>query len=187
LVLSLLVPVVVLVVVTGAALVQPPKSSSEATVGVALEELLLDDTPQPPPMSLAVSISGTFIVLEIDGDTAGRVVLADGDVGAGSGVLQALPPHGSIAEDENMLVTVDVDVVAVVLGAGLDVLDDVIDDERLKTEFTFVEDGGDAGLGGGGDIDVVVVTDGDTRSNRSFLAEGAGGFDLDAGVVVVPG
>lgn len=84
-----LVELVVVVAVpaeTGAALVQPPKSSSAATVGVGL------GAPQPLPMSLGVNVSGTFIIDAVD-DGAGA------GSGTGSGVLQALPPQGSILAD----------------------------------------------------------------------------------------
>lgn len=86
--------VVVAVVVpdeTGAALVQPPKSSSAATVGVGLDAAL--GAPQPLPMSLAVRVSGTFIIDDaVDG-------AARAGSGAASGVLHALPPQGSMLAD----------------------------------------------------------------------------------------
>lgn len=88
-----LVELFVVVVVpddTGAALVQPPKSSSAATVGVGLGAAL--GAPQPPPMSLAVKVSGTFIIDAVDG-------AAGAGPGVGSGVLQALPPQGSMLAD----------------------------------------------------------------------------------------
>lgn len=157
----------------GAALAQPPKSSSAATVGAGLLAAAVAGVPQPAPMSFAVNVSGTFIALEI------VEVVADG-AGTGSGVLHALLPHGSMLADESILVTAAVDVVADVFCAGLNVSDND-EDERLNTEFTFVVDGGDVGWGGGDDVVVVV----DVKSNRSFVADGLGGFAFDAGAVVV--
>ena len=78
---------------TGAALVQPPKSSSAATVGVGFGAAL--GAPQPPPISLAVNVSGTFIMEDVaDGTRA-----AGAGSGAVSGVLHALPPQGSMLAD----------------------------------------------------------------------------------------
>lgn len=82
----LLFVVVVAEGVMGEALVQPPKSSSAATVGVGLGA----GAPQPLLMSLAVKVSGTFIMDAVD------VVGAGAGAGVGSGLLQALPPQGSI-------------------------------------------------------------------------------------------
>lgn len=78
--------VVVVAAETGAALVQPPKSSSVATVGAGFEVAAGEEAwaPQPPPKSFGVSVSGTF--MDDDGGAAG----------AGSGVLHAFPPHGSM-------------------------------------------------------------------------------------------
>jgi hypothetical protein len=78
---------VVVAGVMGEALVQPPKSSSAATAGAGLG----GGAPQPLPMSLAVSVSGTFI-MEAPDEAAGAGAGAE----AGSGLLQALPPQGSI-------------------------------------------------------------------------------------------
>lgn len=164
----------------GAALAQPPKSSSAATVGAGLLAADVAGVPQPAPMSFAVNVSGTFIALEI------VEVVVDG-AGAGSGVLHALLPHGSMLADESMLVTADVDVVAAAFGADLDVSEND-EDERLNTEFTFVADGGDVGLEGGDGVVVmvvVVVVVVDVRSNRSLAADDLGGFGFDADAVVV--
>lgn len=48
------------------------------------------EAPQPAPTSLAVSVSGSFIIEE-GWEGAGAAA------GSGSGVLQAFEPHGSIA------------------------------------------------------------------------------------------
>jgi hypothetical protein len=74
----------------GAALAQPPKSSSAATVGAGLAAG--GGAPHPFPRSLGVKVSGTFIVEAIEG------AVAAGE-GARSGVLHALPPHGSRLPD----------------------------------------------------------------------------------------
>lgn len=106
---DVVVVVVVVAVVdeeTGAALVQPPKSSSAVTVvgGFGSVEL---GAPQPEPMSLGVSFSGTFMED------------AEGSAGAGSGVFHALLSKGSKL-DESMLGGTAVVVAAAtsVLGAG---------------------------------------------------------------------
>jgi hypothetical protein len=113
-----LLPLPVLVFdVVGAALVQPPKSSSAATVGPGLDAEVLGVAPQPAPMSLEVRVSGIFIVLDIV-EEDGAAAVAGAEAGAGSGLLQALPPHGSMLADENMLVKFDVDVVGAAFGAG---------------------------------------------------------------------
>lgn len=53
------------------------------------------------------------------------VIGAAGAAGAGSGVLQALPPHGSmLLAAENALVTFDVDVVGAAFCAGCGAGDD---------------------------------------------------------------
>lgn len=162
------VVVVVLVVVvavtagSGAALAHPPKSSSAATVG---EDLAADaaGAPHPLPMSLAVNVSGTFIMV----DGAGAA--------AGSGVLQASLPQAS------MLLEKTLDVVAAIglgagagagAGAGL---------ERLKIELRSA-DGEDTALGGG---EVVVVRGEDDRPNKSLEEFAAGGFGFEAGVAVL--
>jgi hypothetical protein len=74
---------------TGAALAQPPKSSSAATVGAGLGAA---GAPQPLPMSCGVKVSGTFIIDAVEGAAAAGE-------GARSGVLHALPPHGSRLPD----------------------------------------------------------------------------------------
>jgi hypothetical protein len=74
---------------TGAALAQPPKSSSAATVGAGLEAGL--GAPQPLPKSFGVKVSGTFIIDAVEDAGAGE--------DAASGVLHALPPHGSRLPD----------------------------------------------------------------------------------------
>lgn len=120
---GLLPPVLVVVVVvllTGAALVHPPKSSSGATVAaevvvVVVVVVLAAGAPQPAPMSRPVRVSGILIESVMEG-CAEVVGFAAGGAGAdtGSGVLQAFPPHGSMVDEENMLVTFDV----VVVGAA---------------------------------------------------------------------
>lgn len=87
----------------GAALVHPPKSSSATTVGVDLA-FVIGGAPQPLPISLAVIVSGTFMVVDwaLEAET-------------GSGVLQASLPHASKLA-ENMLLTLVV--VATGCGAG---------------------------------------------------------------------
>lgn len=103
-----MVVVVVVVVVEMAALAQPPKSSSAATVGAGFEVAPGEDgAPQPAPMSLAVSVSGTFIMLEVDEAAA-----------AGSGVLHSLPPQGSTLGIMLATETVDVEVTGFGAGAG---------------------------------------------------------------------
>lgn len=75
---------------TGAALAQPPKSSSSATEGAGgLDAEADEEAPQPAPTSLAVSVSGSFIIEE--GWEAGGA--------AGSGSLQAFEPQGSMAAE----------------------------------------------------------------------------------------
>lgn len=97
-------------VAIGTALAHPPKSSSAATVGAGLDTVLdAAGAPQPAPMSLAVNVSGTFIIE--------AAVEEEGAAGAGSGVLHALLPQGSIFA-ENILVTVDVVADTSGFGAG---------------------------------------------------------------------
>lgn len=73
---------------TGAALAQPPKSSSSVTEGAGGLDVV-GEAPQPAPTSLAVSVSGSFIIEDgLEGA---------GAAGSGSGVLHAFEPHGSIA------------------------------------------------------------------------------------------
>lgn len=111
---GLLPLVLVVVLLTGAALVHPPKSSSGATVAaeVVVVVVVAAGAPQPAPMSREVKVSGIFIESVMEG-CADVVCFAAGGarVGAGSGVLQAFPPHGSMLDEENMLVTFDVEVV----------------------------------------------------------------------------
>jgi hypothetical protein len=173
---GLLLPMLVMV---GAALAQPPKSSSAATVGAAVSATAgvgagldtIGDAPQPAPMSLEVKVSGIFMVLDDEG--AG----AAGGVGVGSGLLQALPPHGSMLADENRLVKFeDVDVVGAALGAGWG---ELLLGDRLNTEFRFGAACGGTGFGRGGDVDF--VADGAVRSNKSLENDGAGGFGCDNG------
>lgn len=90
----------------GTALAHPPKSSSEVTVGSGFEE---DAAPQPVPMSLAVRVSGTFIIEAVD--------VTGGSEGAGSGVVHALSPQGSMV-DERRLVAVAVVLVTSVVGTN---------------------------------------------------------------------
>lgn len=123
----------------GTALAHPPKSSSAATVGAGFEAALEDGTPQPAPMSLAVNVSGTFIIDSV----------LEGTGGAGSGVLQASAPQGFA---ENMLVAVEVAAETSAFGGGTG-----LGLERLKADFKsgcgdFQPGGCGAGLGaeGGG-------------------------------------
>lgn len=120
---GLLLLVLVVVLLTGAALVHPPKSSSGATVAaeevvvVVVVVVLAAGAPQPAPISWEVNVSGILIESVMEGcvDVVG---FAAGGAGAGSGVLQALPPHGSMLDEENMLVTFDVEVVGAAFWAG---------------------------------------------------------------------
>lgn len=117
------VVVVVIVVETGAALAQPPKSSSAATVGAGFELAAGEaGAPQPAPMSLAVSVSGTFIMVELDGAGA-----------AGSEVLHALPPHGSMLGIMLATEAVDVEVTGFGTGAGTGAGAGLL---RLKADFS---------------------------------------------------
>jgi hypothetical protein len=70
-------------------------------------------------MSRGVKLSGILIesVMEGCADVVGFAAGGAG-AGAGSGVLQAFPPHGSMLEEENMLVTFDVEVVGAAFWAG---------------------------------------------------------------------
>jgi hypothetical protein len=125
-------PAVVVVLLTGAALVHPPKSSSGATVA-AVEVVVAAGAPQPAPMSRGVKVLGILIdsAMEECADVVGFAAGGAGaGAGAGSGVLQAFPPHGSMLDEENMLVTFDVEVVGAAFWAGLV----VVVDERLKTD-----------------------------------------------------
>jgi hypothetical protein len=91
-------------------------------------------------MSLGVSVSG-ILIESAKGDVTGFAIVDDGVVvvvvlvvvvvgaaGAatgGSGVLQALPPHGSmLLAAEKALVTLDVDVVGAAFCAGCGAGDD---------------------------------------------------------------
>ena len=122
---GLLLLVVVLVLLTGAALVHPPKSSSGATVaaeavvvGVVVVAAAVG-APQPAPISLEVRVSGILIESEMEGCADAVDFAAEGvGTGAGSGVFQAFPPHGSMLDEENILVTLDVEVVAAAFCAG---------------------------------------------------------------------
>lgn len=106
--------VLVVVLLTGAALVHPPKSSSGATVAaeVVVVVVVAAGAPQPAPMSREVKVSGIFIESVMEGcvDVVGFAA-GGARVGVGSGVFQAFPPHGSMLDEENMLVTFDVEVV----------------------------------------------------------------------------
>lgn len=123
---GLLLLVVVLVLLTGAALVHPPKSSSGATVaaeavvvGVVVVAAAAVGAPQPAPISLEVRVSGILIESEMEGCADAVDFAAEGvGTGAGSGVFQAFPPHGSMLDEENILVTLDVEVVAAAFCAG---------------------------------------------------------------------
>lgn len=150
--------VVVAVEGTGAALAQPPKSSSAVTAGAGLGPVL----PQPPPISLAVKVSGTFI-MEEDGGAAG----------AGSGVLHALPPQGSMLAG-SALATEAVDVATLGLGSGGAGL--------LKLNADFNSCWGDVAIGGGGGEVLVVERGGDERPNKSLdIDDEGGGFGLVGG------
>lgn len=140
-----LVVVVVVVVVDemGAALAHPPKSSSAATVGAGLEPADKAGAPQPAPISLAVRVSGTFI---IEAEAAGAA-------GAGSGVLHALPPQGSMVLGGSTLATEEVVLATDGFGAGAGAGAGV----RLKADFNSCcgevdvnADGGETAAGGAG-------------------------------------
>lgn len=117
--------VLVVVLLTGAALVHPPKSSSGATVAAEVVVVVVvvvaraAGAPQPAPMSPPVKVSGILIESVIEGcaDVVGFAAGGAG-AGAGSGVLQAFPPHGSMLDEENMLVTLDVEVVGAAFWVG---------------------------------------------------------------------
>jgi hypothetical protein len=84
-------------------------------------------------MSRGVKVLGILIdsAMEECADVVGFAAGGAGaGAGAGSGVLQAFPPHGSMLDEENMLVTFDVEVVGAAFWAGLV----VVVDERLKTD-----------------------------------------------------
>lgn len=147
---------------TGAALVQPPKSSSAVTVVGGFDAPPLG-APQPAPMSLAVSVSGTFIMED-----------AGGSAGAGSKVLHASPPKAS-KFDGNRLCGVVVALTPVLgadciagcgAGAGFD---------RLKADFNSswgeATDGfrGKAAEGLGGEA--AEAGGGEERPARSFAKD----------------
>lgn len=164
---AVLVEVVVVSVEIGIALAHPPKSSSPETVGGDLAAVLDVDIPQPEPISLAVSVSGIFIMLD------GAV-----EAGAGSGVFHASLPHGSMLLDSMLAVVVTTGLGAGCgsgAGAGF---------ERLKTELMLLR-GGDAGLVGEVVAVAVVVIGGEARSNKSLDADAGGGFGFGAGAVAV--
>lgn len=148
-------------------LAQPPKSSSATTVGVGFVVelcIVVEDEPQPPPRSLAVNVSGTFIMEEVCCGAAG----AGGE--AGSFVLQALlPPQGSIPENifGVLLVTTGAAFDSGCCGCGFD--------ERLKTEDILPWLGGD--VMGGGEVVVVAAGD-DIRSNISLEELGGAAVDF---------
>lgn len=133
----------------GAALVHPPKSSSATTVGVDLV-FVTAGAPQPP-ISLAVNVSGTFMVVDwaLEAET-------------GSGVLQASLPHASKLA-ENMLLTLVV--LATGCGAGWA--------ERLNMELGST-DGVGVGLGFGTEVATGVA-----KSKRSPEEGGGGGGTFD--------
>lgn len=164
--LEVVVLVVVVVAVvdeeTGAALVQPPKSSSAVTVvggcGAAL------GAPQPAPMSLGVSVSGTFIMDD-----------AAGSDGAGSGVFHALLSKGSMF-DVNMLggTAVVVDAATSGFGAGAEAGAGAGAGggggfDRLNADFN--SSWGEANDGLGGDAAGAGAGGGDERPARSFAKD----------------
>lgn len=164
---AVLVEVVVVSVEIGIALAHPPKSSSPETVGGDLAAVLDVDIPQPEPISLAVSVSGIFIMLD------GAV-----EAGAGSGVFHASLPHGSMLLDSMLAV-----VVTTGLGAGCG-SGAGVGFERLKTELMLLESGEDA-AGGEVVVGAVVVIGGEERSNRSLEADVGGELGFGAGAVAV--
>ena len=141
--------VVVVVDGIGAALAHPPKSSSAATVGAGLEPAERAGAPQPPPTSLAVSVSGTFIIEDGAGAAAG----------AGSGVPQALPPHGSMVVGGSTLATDAVVLAGFGAGAGAGV--------RLKADFSSCCGEVDAN-GGGGETAAGAAGAGEENPNKSL-------------------
>lgn len=154
----------------GAALVHPPKSSSAATVGACFEPPDVEAVaPQPAPMSLAVRVSGTFIIDGPEGSAAG----------AGSGVLQALPPpQGSMLAGSALAIDAVVadmlDFGAADTGAGTGGL-------RLKAAFSSFC--GEIAVGAGGEDTLDGATGaGDDSPKRSLdNDEDGGGFGLDGG------
>lgn len=144
---------------TGAALVHPPKSSSAATVGAGLDAAL--DIPQPPPISLAVSVSGSFII-----DAPEAAGGEETGAGAGSGVFHALPPQGSI-----MPAAATVAAGACGLG-GIGGWKEGL--ERLKAELISCCGGTAVGLGG-----AAGARGGEERPKRSLERDDDGGLGFE--------
>lgn len=161
--------VVVAVVVDemGAALVHPPKSSSAATVGAGLELADKAGAPQPAPMSLAVRVSGTFI---IEAEGAG----AAGAAGAGSGVLQALPPQGSMVVGGRTLATD-----AVLATEGLEAGAGAGAGVRLKADFKSCC--GEVDVNAGGDTAAGAAGAGEESPNKSSDKGDLGGLGFGGG------
>lgn len=148
----------------GAALAQPPKSSSAATVGAGLDAGL--GAPQPFPTSLAVNVSGTFII-----DAAEGAGGAGAGAVTGSGVLHALPPHGSIMPAA----------AAVAVGtAGLGGADGCGEGlVRLKADC--ISCCGEVTAGLGGAARVAGAVGGEESPNKSFERDDEGGLGLALG------
>lgn len=126
-----------------------------------------DGAPQPAPISLAVRVSGTFII-----DAA--VVVVEGAGGAGSGVDQALPPpQGSMLAGRALAIDAVDAAGAWGLGGGGALM--------LKAELSSCC--GDEMTGGGdGDATAAGAGGGDDRPNRSFdRDDDGGGFGLVGG------
>jgi len=152
--------------VMGEALVQPPKSSSAATVGAGLG----GGAPQPLPMSLAVRVSGTFIMDAVD-DGAG----AGAGAGTGSGLLQALPPQGSIIPAAAAVAVGISDFGGCCWGGG----DRTGGLDILKAEL--ISCCGDVTVGLGGATGAAGAAGGEERPKRSLESEEDGGLGLGWG------
>ncbi len=111
--------------------------------------------PQPLPISLAVMVSGTFIMED--------ACFGGGD---GSAAPHALAPHGSILVENRLLVILEVEE-----GGGWDACCS-LGDESLKTEFV----AGDV-IGDGPRAEVFAVGD-EKRSNILVDVAGGGAFDF---------
>jgi len=161
-----------IVLETGAALVQPPKSSSADTVGAGLGAAL--GAPQPLPMSFGVRVSGTFIMDAVEG------AAATGE-GARSGVLHALPPHGSRLPDIMLAAAAFAALVAGALGGAGGCIGGA---EILNADF--ISCWGDVAVDFGGETVDVDAGGGEESPNKSFERDDDGGLGLAVGDVNPP-
>lgn len=149
----------------GAALAQPPKSSSPETTGAGFDAA---GAPHPLPKSFAVNVAGT----RIESAAEGALGFGAAGAGAGSGVLQALSPQGSLMAPPNMAVLE----AAVTAGRGAGGW--AAGDERLKAELLKLAAGAGAGFGAAADVDI----EGDDRPKKSLEAVVTGAGFAGAGV-----